>query len=106
MEEQMLTKDAYRCLLKIAMKFWDTCMWELQSTPRYAPEIPLVGLPRAVVGSPPFHMAGELTDWTEVDILTVGNCLESGEPLPFDVLTNKWDLPVDSSLNMSRSRIV
>ena len=86
------------CLLKIAMKCWDKCMQDLLPAPRYAPEIPLVGLPRRVAGSPPYYTTGELADWTEADILTVGNCLGAGELLPFDALTEERDLPVGQFL--------
>ena len=86
------------CLLKVAMKCWNKCTQTLQPSPIYAPETPLVGLPRLVARMSPFYTSRELTDWTEAGVLTVGDCYASGELLPFDTLVELTGLPTGQFL--------
>ena len=86
------------CLLKVAMKCWNNCVRVTRNVPRYAPEVPLVGLPRGGNRTPRYHTPRELADWGEVGLLTVGNCFESGEWIPFDLLQEQAGLPVGQFL--------
>ena len=80
------------------MKCWAYCA-DSREILKYAPELPLIGLPRIPIQlAQPYLNATELARWTEANILTVGDCIETGSIMPFEGLMDLYELPVGQFL--------
>ena len=82
-----------RLLVVVALKYWVQCMHSARDLIKYTPEIPLVGMPRATPGRALLYFSTmEIATWTEADVTKVGDCLEAGSIMPFEVLCNTHNL--------------
>ena len=93
-------------LLTVALKCWDRCRKDTKDILKYAPEIPLVGMPKFQTRmEKPYFTSAELAQWTEADILTIGNLLETGTIMTFDAMVDIYNIPVGQFLKYEELKV-